>query len=562
MAKVHEELSAGIRFGGTIDPSWTKSIAGMQRGIEAISKESAALAGEQTKLRDKMRIAALKGKTEEVKKLTAEYEKLKQKSSEAAAAEAKLIKKYERRQNMDRFRGKIKSAGAATAKGIGYGAMGAAGGLFALGAGAVALNAETAEKLGQAKSYGIDAENYLAMGKMAKGAGLNDENVGDLHEEYKNKLNDYRDNDMKKGDLYDVLTELGYKAHEFAGMNNEEQVASILDRLSKISDPQKAAALADKAFGGEGNKFVTWLRSTGKGFTELLESEKKYILLNKEGMAEAEKGQKALSDLWTAAETAAMQVAGMTLGALSGYIGEATTSFADWSKNGGLKRITDFIVDDAIPAGAALVKGLYLVSQVAYGLAKKLSFLIPDEKDDREGVLMALIRGGQPLAEAVAKKAGQEEWLAKTLQENPNLEKDLRKQYTASDGFFAEQKDKDEFKSQLDSLTGKGSFEEKIDSLAASMRSGMNKTGNKPSDYDLSAPVSEYGYGNLPAFDFSSVVASTQGVSPRKQVHNEVKPTINVYQMPGEDANALAQRTAQEVIKPFESGMFDPPEVM
>ena len=94
------------------------------------------------------------------------------------------------------------------------------------------------------------------------------------------------------------------------------------------------------------------------------------------------------------------------------------------------------------------------------------------------------------------------------------------------------------------------------------MRSGMNKTGNKPSEYDLSAPASEYGYGNLPAFDFSSVVASAQGVSPRKQVHNEVKPTINVYQMPGEDGNALAQRAAQEVIKPFESGMFDPPEVM
>ncbi|WP_371337470.1 hypothetical protein [Klebsiella quasipneumoniae] len=562
MAKVHEELSAGIRFGGTIDPSWTKSLAWMQKGIEAIGKESAALAGEQAKLRDKMRIAALKGKTEEVKKLTAEYEKLKKKSSEAADAEAKLTKKYERRQSMDRFRGKIKSAGAATAKGIGYGAMGAAGGLFALGAGVVALNAETAEKLGQAKSYGIDAENYLAMGKMAKGAGLNDENVGDLHEEYKNKLNDYRDNDMKKGDLYDVLTELGYKAHEFAGMNNEEQVASILDRLSKISDPQKAAALADKAFGGEGNKFVTWLRSTGKGFTELLESEKKYILLNKEGMAEAEKGRKALSDLWTAAETAAMQVAGMTLGALSGYIGEATTSFADWSKNGGLKRITDFIVDDAIPAGAALVKGLYLVSQVAYGLAKKLSFFIPDEKDDREDILKALVGMGKPYAEVVAEKSGQGEWFSKIMQENPNLEDDLRKKYNAAAGFFADNKDKEEYKNTLESLALSGSFNEKIDSMAASMRSGLGEGRKSESEYDLSAPAAAYGYGNLPAFDLSSVVASAQGVSPRKQVHNEVKPTINVYQMPGEDANALAQRTAQEVIKPFESGMFDPAEVM
>lgn len=562
MAKVHEELSAGVRFGAMIDPSWTTSITGMQKGLNALEKESASLAGQQAKLRDKMRLAAMRGHTGEVRKLTDEYEKLKRNVAETEAAEKALTRQYERRQRSEAFKGTLKSVGSGAMSGLKWGALGAAGGITAVGAGLLALNAQTMEKVALAKSYGVAPENYLAFDQAAARFGLNGENVGDLFEEYDNKLTDYRDAGMSKGDLYDGLKALGVKAYEFAGMNREQQVTDILDRLSRMENDQVAAGLADKMLGGEANKFITGLRSTGKTFSELNDEAKRYILLNSQGMKEAEKGQRALSDLWTVVKTAGMQITGMTLGALSGYINEATTGLAGWFKNGGLNNITDFIMNDAIPAGAAFVKGLFLMSQVAYGMAKKLAWLIPDEKDDREGVLMALVRGGQPLAEATAKNAGQEAWLEQTLQDNPALERTLREKYTAAEGIFADEKSQDDFKSQMDRLTTSGSFDARIDRLTEGMRAGLRADKEAPARTAPDAPAPAYGYGSLPGVDLKTALSSASGLPEPRQVHNEVKPTINVYQLPGEDGNALAERTAQEVIKPFASGMFDTAEVM
>ncbi|MBL5924702.1 class III extradiol ring-cleavage dioxygenase family protein [Enterobacter asburiae] len=564
MAKVHEELSAGIRFGGTIDPSWTTSIAGVKKGIEALGKESSDLIKQQEKLKTKRLQAAMKGDVEQVRKLNEEHAALSQRIKGTIAEEEKLSKVLKRREQMERFKGRVSSgmsaAGRGAKAGLKWGALGAAGGITGLAAGAVAINAETMEKIGLARSYGIDAENYLAMGKMAKGAGLNDENVGDLFEEYKNKLNDYRDNEMKKGDLYDVLTELGFKAHELAGMNNEQQATEILDRLSRMKDSQKAAALADKAFGGEGNKLVTWLQSTGKVFSELRDNEKQYIMLSKEGMAEAEKGQKALSDLWMVAQTAAMEITGMTLGSLSGYIQEATKSFADWFKSGGAESITDFIREKLIPGFAWLAKATFTISKAIYMAAKKfLGWVMDDEGEiasNKQDILRQTAVGNNAVAAGMAKDLGLEDWYNSKVN-NVETQSQLRRAW--QQGGKPEERE-----ARIRGVVQEDmSIEQQISNMETAAKSFLSPPPQqKPSEYDLSAPATAYGYGNLPEFDLSSVVASTQGVSPRKQVHNEVKPTINVYQMPGEDANALAQRTAQEVIKPFESGMFDPPEVM
>ncbi|BDY95435.1 hypothetical protein WBU86_27255 [Escherichia coli] len=74
--------------------------------------------------------------------------------------------------------------------GAGYqmGTLGAAGLIGGAAAGALAMNAETSEKLGLAKSYGVGVEKYAAWENIGKAAGLNGENIGDLSEELTNKI--------------------------------------------------------------------------------------------------------------------------------------------------------------------------------------------------------------------------------------------------------------------------------------------------------------------------------------------------------------------------------------
>lgn len=68
------------------------------------------------------------------------------------------------------------------------GTLGAAGLIGGAAAGALAMNAETSEKLGLAKSYGVGVEKYAAWENIGKAAGLNGENIGDLSEELTNKI--------------------------------------------------------------------------------------------------------------------------------------------------------------------------------------------------------------------------------------------------------------------------------------------------------------------------------------------------------------------------------------
>lgn len=564
MAKVHEELSAGIRFGGTIDPSWTTSIAGVKKGIEALGKESSDLIKQQEKLKTKRLQAAMKGDVEQVRKLNEEHAALSRRIKGTISEEEKLSKVLARREQMDRFKGRVSSgmsaAGRGAKAGLKWGALGAAGGITGLAEGAIAINAETMEKVGLARSYSMDTNNYLAADKLAKQAGLNGENIGDLHEEYKNKLGDYIDADMKKGALYEVATDLGFKKGELKGMNNEEQVTYILDRLAKMDDGQKAAQNADKLFGGEGNKLLIFLREMGLTYSEAIEQEKKYIMVSKDGLSEAEKGQRALSDLWMVAQTAAMEITGMTLGSLSGYIQEATKSFSEWFKSGGVNAITDSIREKLIPGLALLARVTFTIAKAIYSVATKyLKWVMDDEGEiasNKQDILRQTAVGNNAVAAGMAKDLGLEDWYNSKVN-NVETQSQLRRAW--QQGGKPEERE-----ARIRGVVQEDmSIEQQISNMETAAKNLLSPPPQqKPSEYDLSAPASRYGYGNLPAFDLKSDLASAQGVPPRKQVHNEVKPTINVYQMPGEDANALAQRTAQEVIKPFESGMFDAPEVM
>ena len=547
MATVREELSAGIKFGAMIDPSWTRSVSLMQKSLNSLEKESQDLTKQQGKLRDNMRIAAMSGKVDELKKLTNQYEKLTKKIKATEDAESRLNRQVERRKSLDAFAGKTKSVGSMMTKTAGFGVAGSAG-LFT---GAIALNNETYTKIGQAKAYGIDPKRYMAMGKLAQGAGLTDENYGDVFEEYKNKVQDYRSNDMKKGDLYDVLTALNYKQHELAGKTSEEQMMDIMDRLSKYPDAQKAAGLADMVGGGEMNKIITYLHTIGKSFSQALEDESKYIMLSDKGIEGSEKGQRSLGDAWSVIKTASMEVSGMTLGELSGDIDKVQISLREWFKNGGLKQITDFIVNEAIPAGKTFAKGLYLVSQVAYSFAKKLAWIVPDEKSQRQDVLKAMATMGVDFAKQLAKDNNQEDWFNKILKDNPNIVDENSRLYKNGSGFIVSDKDKKAYGDFVDGLVNSGDsgFKDIMSGMTDDLNSSAKKVVGGES-FSLKDSID-----TLNSYDKSETKNTTEN---KKEIRSDVRPTINIYQLPGESGEDLSGRV---INKMNGYGMYDEPEV-
>lgn len=547
MAKVHEELAADVRFGGTIDPSWTTSITGLKRSMEALSKESSDLVKQQSKLKTKRLEAAMRGDVEQVKKLNEEHAALGRRIKDTIVQEERLSKVYKRREQMDRFKGRAGSIGKAIGRGAGRGALWAGvagtGGIATLGAGIVAINAEMNEQIGLARSYSMDTRNFLAADKLARQAGLNGENVGDLHEEYKNKFGDYIDAGMKKGALYEVATDLGLKKGELKGMDNEEQVTYFLDRLATMKDDQKAAQNADKLFGGEGNKLVTFLRKMGWTYSEAIAQEKEYIMVSQKGLVEAEKGQYAMRDLWTVVQTAAMEVSGMTLGAFSKNIRGATDDLSAWFKNGGLEKITSFITEKLIPGIALLARVIFTVSKAIYSVATKyLSWVMDDEEEiasNKQDILRQVAAGNSVVAEGMAKDLDLTDWYQSKVN-NEGTKSQLRSAW--QQGGTSEEREA--------RIRGVVKEDETIEQQIAKIEDAAKNMFSQPI-------ASESG----PAFNPNDLRTASR-IEGEKRVNNDVKTTINVYQQPGEDGNALAERTAKEIMRPFQSGMYDPAEVM
>lgn len=457
MAGISQNLKAVITFGGNIDSSWSRSANGLQKSLKDIGRQSERLTKDQTKLAAEIKRAKLAG--ESLGDLKRRYSEVSREIRKTETEQQKLNAQLQKAQRIQSF----KSAG----KGLfrrGLGIAGQLGGMvgpgLAIGGGGVvasalgtliapaATNAETAQRANVAKSYGVDVTTFNAWDTLAKQYDMNGENIGDLFEEYLHKAGEYKQNG-KQGSLQDAFETLGFKAGDFAGLSDMAQFNKIVERALSLEDESKASFALDSLFGGEASKLLMLIKQSGRSYRELMDEQRRYNLVTKEGAEGAIAGHQAISNLRTVFSSAVAEISGQLGNELAPDVRRLTDDLADWFKGGGIKRIVTFLRNDLYPGVLSFGQGVVFVGRIIYALAKKLSWLLPDSSADQKEVLKSLaMTGSVDIARMTAQRKGQGEWFEQTLADNPNLSDEVKNAYIGTRGFI---KDDDEtFNKSLD----------------------------------------------------------------------------------------------------------------
>ncbi|HGG9147546.1 TPA: hypothetical protein ACJJYF_001039 [Enterobacter cloacae] len=457
MAGLSQNLKAVITFGGNIDSSWSRSANGLQKNLKDVGKQSEKLTKDQAKLAAEIKRAKLAGQS--LGELKRRYSDVSREIRKTEAEQQKLNQQMQKAQRLAAFKG--------AGKGLfrrGLGIAGQLGGMvapgLAIGGGGVvasalgtliapaATNAETARRAGVAKSYGVDIPTFDAWDTLAKQYDMNGENIGDLFEEYLHKAGEYKQNG-KQGSLQDAFETLGFKAGDFAGLSDMAQFEKIVERALSLQDESKASFALDSLFGGEASKLLMLLKQSGKSYRDLMDEQRRYNLVTKEGAEGAMEGNRAITNLQTVFSSAVAEISGQLGNELAPDVRRLTDDLAEWFKGGGIKRIVSFLRNDLYPGVLTFGQGIVFVGKVAYALAKKLSWLLPDERSDQRDVLKSLaMTGSVDIARMTAQRNGQGEWFEQQLKEKPDLPDDVKKSYRDTRGFFRD--DEETFNTTLD----------------------------------------------------------------------------------------------------------------
>ncbi|ECZ9644585.1 hypothetical protein A4J74_17155 [Salmonella enterica subsp. enterica serovar Chester] len=457
MSGISQNMKAVISFGGNIDSSWNRSASGLQKSLKDVGKQSERLTKDQTRLAAEIKRAKLAG--ESLGDLKRRYTDVSREIRKTEAEQQKLNVQMQKAQRIQAFKG--------AGKGLfrrGLGIAGQVGGMFgsglAIGGGGVvasalgtliapaATNAETATRTNVAKSYGVDVATFNAWDSLAKQYDMNAENIGDLFEEYLHKSGEYKQNG-KQSSLQDAFETLGFKAGDFAGLSDMAQFDKIVERALSLQDESKASFALDSLFGGEASKLLMLIKQSGRSYRDLMDEQRRYNLVTKEGADGAVAGNQAINNLRTVFSSAVAEISGQLGNELAPDIRNLTDDLAEWFKGGGVKRIVTFMRNDLYPGVVTFGQGVVFVGKIIYALAKKLSWLLPDDRNDQRDVLKTLATNGVDMARFRANQSGQGEWFEKQLKDNPGLPDAVKKSYSAT-GRFIRDSDDETFNKSLD----------------------------------------------------------------------------------------------------------------
>lgn len=460
MGGISQKLKATISFGGNLDSSWKQSASSLKKSLSDVGKQSSKLAKDQGKLAAEIKKAKLAGKN--IESLKKDYAGVTREIKKTEAEQEKLNRAVQKSQRLERVKGMGKGMfrrGMGMAGQLG-GMMG--GGLAIGGGGLVAstvgalmspatINAETAERAGVARSYGVNSETFNGWDGIAKRFGMNGENFGDLYEEFMHKVGEYRETG-EQGALQDALDTLGFKKGGLAGLTGMEMFSKVIEKSLTVDDDKASFAL-DSLFGGEASKLLMIVKQSGKSYHDLMEEQKRYSLITQKGADGAMEGNRAFSNLRLVMTSALAEISGQLGNELSPDIKKLTDDLAEWFRNGGISKITRFLKNDLYPGAMAFGSGIVYVGKIVYALAKKLSWLLPDEKDDKRSIMKGLaMTGSTNIARSVAEKSGLGDWFDKQMKDNPNLKKEVMQAYTGTRGFLSD--DNERFNKQIDQLIG------------------------------------------------------------------------------------------------------------
>ncbi|HCQ7275777.1 TPA: hypothetical protein OL752_003222 [Citrobacter freundii] len=458
MGGISQNLKAVITFGGNLDNSWKRSADGLQKSLKDVGKQSERLTKDQTKLAAEIKRAKLAG--ESLGDLKRRYTDVSREIRKTEAEQQKLNVQMQKAQRIQAFKG--------AGKGLfrrGLGIAGQVGGMFgsglAIGGGGVvasalgtliapaATNAETATRTNVAKSYGVDVATFNAWDSLAKQYDMNAENIGDLFEEYLHKSGEYKQNG-KQGSLQDAFETLGFKAGDFAGLSDMAQFDKIVERALSLQDESKASFALDSLFGGEASKLLMLIKQSGRSYRDLMDEQRRYNLVTKEGADGAVAGNQAINNLRTVFSSAVAEISGQLGNELAPDIRNLTNDLADWFKGGGIKRIVTFLRNDLYPGVLSFGQGVVFVGKIIYELAKKLSWLLPDERNDQRDVLKTLAGNGMNMARFRAEQTGQGEWFTQQLAIHPDLPEKVKESWNDTRGWFGPDSDDEAFNKSLD----------------------------------------------------------------------------------------------------------------
>lgn len=458
MGGISQNLKAVITFGGNLDNSWKRSADGLQKSLKDVGKQSERLTKDQTKLAAEIKRAKLAG--ESLGDLKRRYTDVSREIRKTEAEQQKLNVQMQKAQRIQAFKG--------AGKGLfrrGLGIAGQVGGMFgsglAIGGGGVvasalgtliapaATNAETATRTNVAKSYGVDVATFNAWDSLAKQYDMNAENIGDLFEEYLHKSGEYKQNG-KQGSLQDAFETLGFKAGDFAGLSDMAQFDKIVERALSLQDESKASFALDSLFGGEASKLLMLIKQSGRSYRDLMDEQRRYNLVTKEGADGAVAGNQAINNLRTVFSSAVAEISGQLGNELAPDIRNLTNDLADWFKGGGIKRIVTFLRNDLYPGVLSFGQGVVFVGKIIYALAKKLSWLLPDERNDQRDVLKTLAGNGMNMARLRAEQTGQGEWFSQQLTTHPDLPEKVNESWNDTRGWFGPDSDDEAFNKSLD----------------------------------------------------------------------------------------------------------------
>ncbi len=490
---LNQNLKAVITFGGNLDASWNRSTQGINKGIKDVEKQTQKLTKQQQSLVDEIKKAKLAGK--DISALKRDYTGVTKEIKKASAAQEALNHDLKRAEQFKRVqglgKGAFSKAGNIAASmfpgGLALGGGGLIAGALSSLIAPAARNAQTAEKTGVARSYGVGVETFNAWDSLGKQYGMNGENFGDLFEEYLHKAGEYKQNG-KQGGLQDAFETLGFKAGDLAGLSDLDQFSKIVERALTLKDQSKASFALDSLFGGEASKMLMLLKQSGKSYRDLMDEQKRYQLVTEDGARGAVEGNRAVTNLQTVLSSAMDEISGQLGGQLSPQIKSLTDNLAEWFKNGGISRIVSFMKNELYPGMLTFGNGVVFVGKIIYAAAKKLSWMLPDEKESKADVLTAIGSGSMPMeiAKIKAENDGLGDWFAQNVNK-PGMEKKLREQWSDSQSrlgaiplFWDKKQEGQERQQLLESVEGKSSATPFSFDWAAEMSKSKAKSDPEP----------------------------------------------------------------------------------
>lgn len=458
MAGASQNLKAVITFGGNIDSSWNRSAGSLQKSLKDVGKQSEKLTKDQTKLAAEIKRAKLAG--ESLGDLKRRYSDVSREIRKTETEQQKLNAQMQKSQRMAAFKGAGKGLfrrglgiagqlGGMMAPGLAIGG----GGMIATAMGSLiapaATNAETARQAGVARSYGVDVGTFNAWDTLAKQYDMNGENIGDLFEEYLHKAGEYKQTG-KQGSLQDAFETLGFKAGDFAGLSNMAQFDKIVERALSLKDDSKSSFALDALFGGEASKLLMLIKQSGRSYRELMDEQRRYNMVTKAGADGAVEGNRAITNLRTVMSSAMAEISGQLGNELAPDIRRLTDDLAEWFKGGGIRKVVNFLRNDLYPGVLTFGQGVVFVGKIIYALAKKLSWLLPDDRNDQRDVLKTLASDGVERARLRAGMNGKSEWFEQQLSDHPELPETLRQSWKSTRGWFGVDSDDEAFNKSLD----------------------------------------------------------------------------------------------------------------